>query len=121
MNNNSAQQISSGDQPSAQAEAQIQVTPVAQEEVPTHHAEATIEVTKAKFSAGMRVPGSNTAQMINSLTRILGLVGSVAGPLMLLRVAVDLSMPWYGVWSLALTLAVMPVVHMVFGNRHGTE
>ncbi len=120
MTNNSAQ-ISSGDQPSAQAEVQIQVTPVAQDEVPTQQAEVTINVSKAKFSVGMRVPGSNTGQMINASTRALGLVGSVAGPLMLLRIAVNLSMPWYGGWSLALALAVLPVVHVVFANRHSAE
>jgi uncharacterized membrane protein YeaQ/YmgE (transglycosylase-associated protein family) len=121
MIDNSAQAAAAGrnnEQPSAQAEAQIQTNPADQVETPTSDAEASIEVTKDKFKAGMRVPGSSTGQMINALTRVLGLVGSVVGPLVLLKVSVDVPMPWPGIWSLAVVVGVLPVVHILLGNRH---
>ncbi|MGW5637224.1 hypothetical protein [Streptomyces sp. NPDC003832] len=78
----------------------------------------TIEVTKAQLKAGMRVPGSHTKQMINASTRILGLVGSIVGPLVMLKISVDLLMPWQGIWALAVVIGALPVVHVLFGNRH---
>jgi uncharacterized membrane protein YeaQ/YmgE (transglycosylase-associated protein family) len=56
--------------------------------------------------------------MINASTRVLGLVGSVVGPLVLLKVSVDVPMPWQGIWSLAVVVGVLPVVHVLLGNRH---
>ncbi|GAB2967335.1 MULTISPECIES: hypothetical protein [Streptomyces] len=107
-----------GEQPSAQAAARIWTTPVDQVEVPTGDAQAIIKVTKDKFEAGMRVPGSHTGQMINASTRVLGLVGSVVGPLALLKLAVDLPMPWQGIWSLAVVLGLLPIGHVLLGNHH---
>lgn len=121
MIDNSAQAAVSGrggEQPSAQAEAQIWTTPVGQDEMPSDGAQVTIEVSKAQFKAGMRVPGPHTGQMINASTRILGLVGSVVGPLVLLKISVDLQMPWQGIWTLAVVIGALPVVHVLFGNRH---
>ncbi|MEU6394798.1 hypothetical protein [Streptomyces sp. NPDC046939] len=45
----------------------------------------------------------------------------MAGPVMLLKCSVDLMVPWYGTWTLALVLAPLPVVHVVFGNSHGRK
>ncbi|MDU9001797.1 hypothetical protein [Streptomyces mirabilis] len=121
MIDNSAQAAipgSGGEQPSAQAEAQIWTTPVDQEEMPSNDAQVTIEVTKAKLKAGMRVPGPNTGQMINASTRVLGLAGSVVGPLVLLKISVDIQMPWQGIWTLAVVIGALPVVHILLGNRH---
>ncbi|MFI7396574.1 hypothetical protein [Streptomyces tendae] len=121
MINNSAQAAAPGpstEQPSAQAEARIWMVPVDQVEAPTSDAQAIIEVTKDKLKVGMRVPGPHTGQMINASTRVLGLVGSVVGPLVLLKVSVDFPMPWQGVWSLAVVVGVLPVVHVLLGNWH---
>ncbi|MFJ1550877.1 hypothetical protein [Streptomyces sp. NPDC088246] len=107
-----------GEQPSPQAEVQIWTTPVDQEEMPSSEAQVDIEVSKAKFKAGMRVPGRNTGQMINASTRVLGIIGSVAGPLLVLKLSVDLPMPWQGIWALALVIGILPVVHVLLGNRH---
>ncbi|MFE2095030.1 hypothetical protein [Streptomyces sp. NPDC059460] len=107
-----------GEQPSPQAEVQIGTTPVDQEEAPSSEAQVDIEVSKAKFKAGMRVPGRNTGQMINASTRVLGIIGSVAGPLLALKLFVDLPMPWQGIWALALVIGILPVVHVLLGNRH---
>jgi hypothetical protein len=120
MNNNLVQ-VPNGEQPSDRAEAQIWTTPVVQDEAPTSGAEVTIEVTETNFKAGMRVPGSNTGQMINAATRILGLVGSVVGPVVLLKYSVDVMMPWYGLWTLVLVVSILPLVHVVFGNRHDKQ
>ncbi|MET7549758.1 hypothetical protein ABZS95_38340 [Streptomyces sp. NPDC005479] len=108
-----------GEQPSPQAE--IWTTPVCQEEVPSSEAQVTIEVTKAKLKAGMRVPGRNTGQMINASTRVLGILGSVAGPLLVLKLSVDLPMPWQGIWTLALGIGSLPVIHVLLGNRHDKQ
>ncbi|MEV5273307.1 hypothetical protein [Streptomyces werraensis] len=108
----------SGEQPSAQAEAQVQTMSVDQVEVPTSDAQVTIEVTKDKFKAGMRVPGAHTGQMINASTRVLSLVGSVVGPLALLKISVDVPMPWQGICFLAVVVGALPVVHVLLGNRH---
>ncbi|MFD7603161.1 hypothetical protein ACFWAN_22045 [Streptomyces mirabilis] len=124
MIDNSAQAAipgSGGEQPSVQAEAQIWTTPVDQEEMPSNDAQVTIEVTKAKLKAGMRVPGPNTGQMINASTRILGLAGSVVGPLGLLKISVDIQMPWQGIWTLAVVIGALPVVHILLGNRHDKQ
>lgn len=121
MINNSAQAAAAGpstEQPSVQADAQIWTVPVDQVEAPTSDAQAIIEVTKDKLKVGMRVPGPHTGQMINASTRVLGLVGSVVGPLVLLRVSVDVLMPWPGIWSLAVVLGALPLVHVLLGNRH---
>ncbi|REK84472.1 hypothetical protein DY245_43270 [Streptomyces inhibens] len=107
-----------GEQPSPQAEVQIWTTPVDQEEAPSSEAQVDIEVSKAKFKAGMRVPGRNTGQMINASTRVLGIIGSVAGPLVVLKLSVDLRMPWQGIWALALAIGSLPVIHVLLGNRH---
>ncbi|MFE2541014.1 hypothetical protein [Actinacidiphila glaucinigra] len=124
MIDNRAQATLSGDvgeQPSPQAYVQIWSTPVDQEEVPSSEAQVGIEVSKSKFVAGMRVPGRNTAQLINASTRVLGIIGSVAGPLAVLRLSVDLSMPWQGIGALALAIGILPVVHVILGNRHDTR
>ncbi|WP_153182822.1 hypothetical protein [Streptomyces sp. E5N298] len=121
MTNNSAQAAAAGpstEQPSVQADAQIWTVPVDQVEAPTSDAQAIIEVTKDKLKVGMHVPGPHTGQMINASTRVLGLVGSVVGPLVLLRVSVDVLMPWPGIWSLAVVLGTLPLVHVLIGNRH---
>ncbi|MFI6209143.1 hypothetical protein ACIBAI_22515 [Streptomyces sp. NPDC051041] len=121
MINNSTQATTaprSSEQPSAQAETRIWTSPVDQVEVPTSDAQVTIEVTKDKFKVGMRVPGPHTGQMINASTRVLGLVGSIVGPLVLLKVSVDVPMPWQGIWSLAVAVGFLPVVHVLLGNRH---
>jgi hypothetical protein len=121
MIDNSVQAAAAGrnnEQPSAQAEVRVWTSPVDQVEVPTSDAQVTIEVTKDKFKAGMRVPGAHTGQMINASARVLGLVGSVVGPLVLLKVSVDVPMPWQGIWSLAVVVGVLPVVHVLLGNRH---
>ncbi|MFF9787692.1 hypothetical protein OG528_38540 [Streptomyces platensis] len=120
MIDNSAQALpgSGGEQPSPQAEVQIWTTPVDQEEAPSSEAQVDIEVSKAKFKAGMRVPGRNTGQMINASTRVLGIIGSVAGPLVVLKLSVDLPMPWQGIWALALVIGILPVIHVLLGNRH---
>ncbi|MFE7357136.1 hypothetical protein ACFU8Q_29275 [Streptomyces sp. NPDC057543] len=110
-----------GEQPSPQAEVQIWTTPVGQEEVPSSEAQVTIEVTKAKLKAGMRVPGRNTGQMINASTRVLGIIGSVTGPLLVLKLSVDLPMPWQGIWTLALVIGILPVIHVLLGNRHDMQ
>ncbi|MFI5635389.1 hypothetical protein ACIA8E_39805 [Streptomyces sp. NPDC051664] len=107
-----------GEQPSPQAGVQIWTTPVDQEEMPSSEAQVDIEVSKAKFKAGMRVPGRNTGQMINASTRVLGIIGSVAGPLLALKLSVDLPMPWQGIWALALVIGILPVAHVLLGNRH---
>ncbi|GGM23174.1 hypothetical protein GCM10010129_79400 [Streptomyces fumigatiscleroticus] len=78
----------------------------------------TIEVSKAQFKVGMRAPGAHTGQVINASTRILGLAGSVVGPLMVLRISVDVPMPWQGIWTLALVTGGLPLLHILFGNRH---
>ncbi|MEU3491123.1 hypothetical protein [Streptomyces massasporeus] len=120
MINNTVQtvQAPSSGQPSTQAEAEIGTTPVEQAEEPTNKAQVIIEVTKDKLKAGMSVPGPNTGQMINASTRVLGLMGSVVGPVVLLKVSVDVLMPWQGIWSLALAVGVLPVIHVLLGNRH---
>ncbi|MGW7134338.1 hypothetical protein ACWGIA_39195 [Streptomyces bobili] len=121
MINNSAQAATAGrsdEQPSAQAEARIETALVDLVEVPTSDAQVIIEVTKDKFKVGMRVPGPHTGQMINASTRVLGVVGSVVGPLVLLKVSVDVPMPWQGIWSLAVVVGLLPVVHVLLGNRH---
>ncbi|MFD5952109.1 hypothetical protein ACFWAZ_39895 [Streptomyces collinus] len=120
MINNSAQTAPapSSQQPSAQAEAEIGTTPVEQVEEPTNKAQVIIEVTKDKLKTMMSVPGPHTGQMINASTRVLGLMGSVVGPVVLLKVSVDVLMPWQGIWSLALAAGVLPVLHVLLGNRH---
>lgn len=110
-----------GEQPSPQAEVQIWTTPVDQEEAPSGEARVDIEVSKAKFKAGMSVPGRDTGQMINASTRVLGILGSVAGPLIVLKLSVDLAMPWQGIWALAVVIGVLPVIHVLLGNRHDKE
>jgi hypothetical protein len=60
----------------------------------------------------MRVPGRNTGQMINASTRVLGILGSVVGPVVLMKVSVDLPMPWQGIWTLALGIGILPVIHV---------
>ncbi|MDG9687850.1 hypothetical protein QC334_34845 [Streptomyces sp. DH18] len=107
-----------GEQPSSQAEVQIWTTPVVQEEAPSGEARVDIEVSKAKLKAGMRVPGRDTGQMINASTRFLGILGSVAGPLIVLKLSVDLAMPWQGISVLAVVIGTLPVIHVLLGNRH---
>ncbi|KUN75102.1 hypothetical protein AQJ66_36455 [Streptomyces bungoensis] len=120
MNNNSMQ-VTNDEQPSAQAAVQIQTTPVVQDEAPTSNAELSIEATKTNFKAEMSVPGPNAGQMINAATRILGLAGSVVGPAVVLKFSANLVMPWYGVWALVVVVAVLPLVHVVVGNRHDKQ
>ncbi|MFJ8871186.1 hypothetical protein ACIRD6_36210 [Streptomyces sp. NPDC102473] len=86
--------------------------------MPSGEARVDIEVSKAKFKAGMRVPGRDTGQMINASTRVLGIIGSVAGPLIVLKLSVDLAMPWQGIWVLAVVTGSLPVTHVLLGNRH---
>ncbi|MFB6963171.1 hypothetical protein ACFCYB_40990 [Streptomyces sp. NPDC056309] len=120
MNNNLAQ-VSNDEQPSEQAAVQISTTPVVQEETPTSGAEVKIELTKTTFNAEMRVPGPNAGQMINTAIRILGLVGSVVGPAVVLNFAAGVVMPWYGLAALVVVVAVLPLVHVVVGNRHDKQ
>ncbi|WNF01378.1 MULTISPECIES: hypothetical protein [Streptomyces] len=110
-----------GEQPSPQAEVQIWTTSVDQEEAPSSEARVDIEVSKAKLKAGMRVPGHNTGQMINASTRVLGITGSVAGPFVVLKLSVDLQMPWQGIWALALVIGILPVIHVLLGNHHDKQ
>ncbi|WP_333741261.1 hypothetical protein [Streptomyces sp. IBSBF 2806] len=117
MNNNLVQ-VSNDEQPSAQAAVQICTTPVVQEETPTSDAEVKIELTKTNFRTAMRVPGPHAARMINAAPRILGLVGSLVGPVVLLKSSVDVVMPWWGLWGLVVVIALLPLVHVVVGNRH---
>lgn len=109
---------SSSEQPSLQAEAQIWTASVDQGEAPSSRARVDIEVSKSTFKAGMCVPGRDTGQMINASARVLGMISSVAGPLLALQVSVDLPMPWQGIWGLVLVLGILPVIHVLLGNRH---
>jgi hypothetical protein len=119
--NNDLVQVSNDEQPSAQAAVQVWTTPVVQEEAPTSNAELKIGLTKTDFSAQMRVPGLNAGQMINAAPRILGLLGSVVGPVVLLKFSVDVTMPWYGLAALVVVVAVLPLVHVVVGNCHDKQ
>ncbi|MFD3621751.1 hypothetical protein ACFWWT_42565 [Streptomyces sp. NPDC058676] len=38
--------------------------------------------------------------------------------MVLLKISVDLQMPWQGFWTLAVVIGALPVVHVLFGNRH---
>lgn len=116
-----APEVNGREQPSPQAKVQIWTTAVDQEEVPSGEARVDIEVSKAKFKAGMHVPGRNTGQMINASTRVLGIIGSVAGPILVLRLSVDLPMPWQSVLALALAIGALPVTHVLLGNRHDRQ
>lgn len=77
-----------------------------------------VPIRKKLKAAGMRVPGRDAGQMINASTRVLGLIGSVAGPLILVKLSVDLAMPWQGIWALAVVIGTLPVIHVLLGNRH---
>lgn len=39
-------------------------------------------------------------------------------PLILLKLSVDLVMPWQGIWALAVVIGFLPVIHVLLGNRH---
>lgn len=120
MMNNSVQAtplMGGGEQPSPQAEVRLWKTPCPPGEVPSGEAQVGIVVSREKFLAGMRVPGRSAGKMTDASTRAIGLVGSVVGPLVTLRLSADLAMPWQGVWAMALMIGGLPVIHVLLGNR----
>ncbi|MGW5047935.1 hypothetical protein [Streptomyces griseoluteus] len=117
MNNNLVQ-VANVEQPSAQAAVQISTTPVVEDEAPTSNAEVKIGASRTTFNVEMRVPGPNAGQVINVAPRILGLLCSVVGAAVVLNLAANVVMPWYGLWTLVVVIATVPLVHVVVGNRH---
>ncbi|MGC5400750.1 hypothetical protein ACPXCP_34035 [Streptomyces sp. DT20] len=45
----------------------------------------------------------------------------MAGPFILLKLSVDLAMPWQGIWALAVVIGTLPVAHVLLGNRHDKQ
>ncbi len=59
--------------------------------------------------------------MINATTSIVGIIGSTAGPIILLKTSVDLIIPWEAIVALALVLAIIPVLVVTLNNRRGNR
>ncbi|MFE7572247.1 hypothetical protein ACFU76_35790 [Streptomyces sp. NPDC057539] len=45
----------------------------------------------------------------------------MTGPLLVLKLSLDLPMPWQGIWTLALVIGILPVIHVLLGNRHDKQ
>ena len=106
-----------GEQPTDQAEVQIWTTKDDQPEEPTEGAWVNFKIEKLGAEVGMQVPPEHAGELISISPLMLGMLISVAGPILLLESTADLEMPWGAKFALAVILAVIPIAYVLLRNR----
>ncbi|WP_217236035.1 hypothetical protein [Streptomyces sp. AC555_RSS877] len=106
-----------GEQPTDQAEVQIWTTKDDQPEEPTEGAWVNLKIEKLGAEVGMQVPSEHAGELISISPLMLGMLISVAGPILLLESIADLEMPWGAKFALAVILAVIPIAYVLLRNR----
>ncbi|MFD8571183.1 hypothetical protein [Streptomyces sp. NPDC059639] len=106
-----------GEQPSEQAEVRIWTSQEEPHEEPTSGASVSFKIERFGVEAGMDVPPEDAGQLLTVSPLMLGMVSSVAGPIILLSTTANLEMPWGAKFALGLILAIVPIVYVFLGNR----
>lgn len=106
-----------GEQPTEQAEVQIWTTKDGQPEEPTEGAWVHLTIEKLGAEVGMQVPPEHADELISISPLMLGMLISVAGPILLLESTADLEMPWEAKLALAVILTVIPIAYVLLRNR----
>jgi len=107
-----------GEQPSPKAVVQIWTTQDDPQEEPEPTEGASLDIKLENLGeVGMQVPAENAGQLISISPLMLGMLCSIAGPIVLLETAPDLDMPW-GAWlAMAIVLAIIPIVYVLFRSQ----
>ncbi len=105
------------EQPSEKAEVRIWTSKEELHEEPTAGASVSFKIERFGVEAGMDVPSEDAGRLITVSPLLLGMVSSVAAPIILLNTTANLEMHWGAKFALALILTITPIVHVLLGNR----